>query len=104
MSQNQAFSKELLEIIKQSIVERGIEKSLQDTIANQYTVEQIQTEFHCVLNALIDILIDSKIVDPEVLKIKVEQKVEEQEKLLKEAIELATKGQSTPTPVENTNG
>ncbi len=104
MSQNQAFSKELLEIIKQSIVERGIEKSLQDTIANQYTVEQIQTEFHCVLNALIDILIDSKIVDPEVLKIKVEQKVEEQEKLLKEAIELATKSQSTPTPVENTNG
>ena len=98
------FSKELLEIIKQSIVERGIEKSLQDTIANQYTVEQIQTEFHCVLNALIDILIDSKIVDPEVLKIKVEQKVEEQEKLLKEAIELATKSQSTPTPVENTNG
>lgn len=104
MSQNQAFSKELLEIIKQSIVERGIEKSLQDTIANQYTVEQIQTEFHCVLNALIDILIDSKTVDPEVLKTKVEQKVEEQEKLLKEAIELATKGQSTPTPVENTNG
>lgn len=104
MSQNQAFSKELLEIIKQSIVERGIEKSLQDTIANQYTVEQIQTEFHCVLNALIDILIDSKIVDPEVLKTKVEQKVEEQEKLLKEAIELATKGQSIPTPVENTNG
>jgi hypothetical protein len=88
MSQNQAFSKELLEIIKQSIVERGIEKSLQDTIANQYTVEQIQTEFHCVLNALIDILIDSKIVDPEVLKTKVEQKVEEQEKLLKNKIQM----------------
>lgn len=95
------FSKELLEIIKQSVVERGIEKSLQDTIANQYTMEQIQTEFHCVINALIDALIDAKIVNGDDLKTRVEQKVSEQEALLKEAIELAAKEESTP---EESNG
>jgi uncharacterized protein with von Willebrand factor type A (vWA) domain len=96
------FSKELLDIIKQSIVERGIERSLQDTIANQYTVEQIQTEFHCVLNGLIDLLIDAKIVDPADLRKRIEQKVAEQEAVIKEAIELAAKEPSTE--VEQTNG
>lgn len=96
------FSKELLEIIKQSIVERGIERSLQDAIANQYTMEQIQTEFHCVINALIDALVDAKIVDPDDLKARVEQKVAEQEALLREAIELAAKEESAQT--EESNG
>lgn len=84
------FSQELLDIIKQSVSERGIEKSLQDTIANQYTVEQIQTEFHCILNALIDVVVEAKVVTAETLRERVEQKINEQEKLLREAIELAT--------------
>lgn len=84
------FSQELLDIIKQSVSERGIEKSLQDTIANQYTVEQIQTEFHCILNALIDVIVEAKVVTAETLRERVEQKINEQEKLLREAIELAT--------------
>ena len=84
------FSQELLDIIKQSVSERGIEKSLQDTIANQYTVEQIQTEFHCILNALIDVIVEAKVVTAETLRERVEQKINEQEKLLREATELAT--------------
>lgn len=98
------FSQELLDIIKQSVVERGIEKSLQDTIANQYTMEQIQTEFHCVMNALIDALIDKKLIDGEDLKERVEQKVIEQEALLKEAIDLVAKNPAATSaaPSEST--
>ena len=96
------FSKELLDIIKQSIVERGIERSLQDTIANQYTLEQIQTEFHCVVNALIDALIDKELINADDLRARVEQKVAEQEKLIKEAIDLAAK--ETTEGEESNNG
>lgn len=95
------FSKELLDIIKQSVVERGIERSLQDAIANQYTMEQIQTEFHCVINALIDALIDAKVIDGDDLKARVEQKVAEQEALLKQAIELASKEESAQADESN---
>ena len=98
MSDN--FSNELLDLVKKSVVERGFEKSLQDTIANQYVLEQIQTEFHCVVNALIDALIDKEIVNPDDLRARVEQKVAEQEKLIKEAIDLAAK-ETTETNEEN---
>ena len=86
MSQT-SFPEELLELVKKSIAERGLERSVQDTVANQYVIEQIQTEFHCVLNAVIGLLIENNLVDEEKLKLAIDQKVEQQEEFLKKVLE-----------------
>ena len=85
--QNKPFNEELLKIIKESVRERGIENSIHDTIANQYVIEQVQTEFHCILNALISILLDKKIIDEESLNANINKNIEIQEKMLKEELE-----------------
>lgn len=85
MSNN--FSNELMELVKNSVVERGFEKSLHDTIANQYVLEQIQTEFHCVLNALAHILIEKNVVDKTKLKELTDSFIKVQEEELKKVLE-----------------
>ena len=94
-TQNKPFNEELLKIIKESVRERGIENSIHDTIANQYVIEQVQTEFHCILNALISILLDKKIIDEESLNTNINKNIEAQEKMLKE--ELEKEQNSSPT-------
>lgn len=94
-TQNKPFNEELLKIIKESVRERGIENSIHDTIANQYVIEQVQTEFHCILNALISILLDKKIIDEESLNANINKNIEAQEKMLKE--ELEKEQNSSPT-------
>lgn len=85
MSDN--FSNELLDLVKKSVAERGFEKSLQDTIANQYVLEQIQTEFHCILNALIQYLKESKLIDTDKLKEMTDSFIKIQEEELKQVLE-----------------
>ena len=94
-TQNKPFNEELLKIIKESVRERGIENSIHDTIANQYVIEQVQTEFHCILNALISILLDKKIIDEKSLNANINKNIEAQEKMLKE--ELEKEQNSSPT-------
>lgn len=91
MSDN--FSKELLDLVKKSVVERGFEKSLQDTIANQYVLEQIQTEFHCILNALITILKDKGVIDTDKLKEVTDSLIKIQEEELQKVLENDRKSQ-----------
>lgn len=81
------FSNELLELVKNSVVERGLEKSLHDTIANQYVLEQIQTEFHCILNALIQLLVEKGMVDEVKLKNLTDDFIKKQEEELKKVLE-----------------
>ncbi len=81
------FSNELLELVKNSVVERGLEKSLHDTIANQYVLEQIQTEFHCILNALIQLLVEKGVVDEVKLKNLTDDFIKKQEEELKKVLE-----------------
>lgn len=94
-TQNKPFNEELLKIIKESVRERGIENSIHDTIANQYVIEQVQTEFHCILNALISILLDKKIIDEESLNTNINKNIEAQEKMLKEELEKEQNSSST---------
>lgn len=91
MSDN--FSRELLDLVKKSVVERGFEKSLQDTIANQYVIEQIQTEFHCILNALITVLKDKGLVDTDKLKEVTDSLIKIQEEELQKVLENDRKSQ-----------
>ena len=91
MSDN--FSHELLDLVKKSVVERGFEKSLQDTIANQYVLEQIQTEFHCILNALITILKDKGVIDTDKLKEVTDSLIKIQEEELQKVLENDRKSQ-----------
>ncbi len=93
-TQNKPFNDELLKIIKESVRERGIENSIHDTIANQYVIEQVQTEFHCILNALITVLLDKKLIDEESLNTNINKNIEIQEKMLKEELE---KEQNSPS-------
>ena len=86
MSQT-SFPEELLELVKKSIAERGLERSVQDTVANQYVIEQIQTEFHCVLNAVIGLLLENNVIDEAKLKVAIDQKIEQQEEFLKKVLE-----------------
>ena len=83
----QTFSKELLNIIKESVSERGFDKSLHDTIANQYVIEQVQTEFHCILNALIQLLVEKGVVDEVKLKNLTDDFIKKQEEELKKVLE-----------------
>lgn len=93
----QTFSKELLNIIKESVSERGFDKSLHDTIANQYVIEQVQTEFHCILNALIQTLIENKVIQEETLKQLIDENVASQEQMLKEMLEKDASDSNTVT-------
>lgn len=86
MSQT-SFPQELLDLVKKSVSERGLERSVQETIANQYVIEQIQTEFHCVLNAVIGLLLENNLIDEEKLKVAINTKVELQEEFLKKVLE-----------------
>ena len=94
-TQNKPFNEELLKIIKESVRERGIENSIHDTIANQYVIEQVQTEFHCILNALITVLLDKKLIDEESLNTNINKNIEIQEKMLKEELEKEQNSSST---------
>lgn len=94
-TQNKPFNDELLKIIKESVRERGIENSIHDTIANQYVIEQVQTEFHCILNALITVLLDKKLIDEESLNTNINKNIEIQEKMLKEELEKEQNSSST---------
>ena len=94
MSQT-SFPEELLELVKKSIAERGLERSVQDTVANQYVIEQVQTEFHCILNALITVLLDKKLIDEESLNTNINKNIEIQEKMLKEELEKEQNSSST---------
>lgn len=82
-----SFPNELVELVKKSIAERGLERSLQDTVANQYVIEQVQTEFHCVLNALISILLENNLINEEKLRVAIDERIKGQEEYLKKVLE-----------------
>lgn len=84
---NNSFSTELLTLVQKSISERGLENSLIDTVANQFVIEQVQTEFHCILNALISILIENNLIDEAKLRDRISEKVKEQEEFLQETLD-----------------
>ena len=84
---NNSFSTELLTLVQKSISERGLENSLIDTVANQFVIEQVQTEFHCILNALISILIENNLIDEVKLREGISEKVKEQEAFLQETLD-----------------
>lgn len=56
--------KQLLESCKDSIKVNGIEPSIQEIMANQFGLEQIQSDFHCLLLTLIGTLVENKVIDP----------------------------------------
>ena len=89
-----SFPNELVELVKKSIAERGLERSLQDTVANQYVIEQVQTEFHCILNALISVLLDNNLINEQAL----------QEEFLRKTLEEDLAAASGDEPEENVNG
>ena len=89
------FDQTLLKIVKESISERGFDKSLIDTIANQFEIERTQTEASCVLSALIDLLLEKGVIDESEFNAKVEQRLEEQQNLIKEAVQQAIEADKT---------
>lgn len=82
-----SFPEELLELVKKSIQERGIDQSLQDTVANQYVIEQVQTEFHCVINAVISLLLENNLIDEAKLQQAITDRIKGQEEYLKKVLE-----------------
>ena len=99
-----SFPNELVKLVKKSIAERGLERSLQDTVANQYVIEQVQTEFHCILNALISVLLDNNLINEQALQEEINKKIEIQEEFLRKTLEEDLAAASGDEPQENVNG
>lgn len=98
---NNSFSTELLTLVQKSISERGLENSLIDTVANQFVIEQVQTEFHCILNALISILIENNLIDEAKLRDRISEKVKEQEEFLQETLDKEKNSQEPKQETDN---
>lgn len=98
---NNSFSTELLTLVQKSISERGLENSLIDTVANQFVIEQVQTEFHCILNALISILIENNLIDEAKLRERISEKVKEQEEFLQETLDKEKNSQEPKQETDN---
>lgn len=80
----ESAKQDLLQSCKEAIQENGIEYSLQQLMANQFGIESIQSDFHCLLLALLQSLVESKIVSSDKIDELYAQNKKTQEKQIKE--------------------
>ena len=82
----QEAQKELVKVCKQSVQELGVENAIAQSMANQYGLEQVQSDFHCLLLTLVNIIIDKNIITKEEFDKLYTERSKQQQEEIKEAL------------------
>ena len=81
---------ELVKTCKESVRELGIEEATARIMSNQYGLEQVQADFHCLLVTTVNTLINNNIITAEQFDKDYQANLNKQKQEIKELIEKDT--------------